>query len=74
MAPLHVMTTAQGKPWSKDGPTGLWVKACKQAQPRIEKHLHDLRGKNVVAIRRRYGDRDRIARGADRLAGLTENA
>jgi hypothetical protein len=51
------------------------VKACKQAQPRIEKHLNDLRGKNVVAIRCRYGDRDRIARGiADRPAGLTENA
>jgi integrase len=94
VAPLHVMTTAQGKPWSKDGPTGMWVKACKLAQPRIEKHLHDLRGnfatllmghgisdeqiaiqglqcENVVAIRRRYVDRDRIARGiADRLAGL----
>ena len=95
VVPLHVMTTAQGKPWSKDGPTGMWVKACKLAQPRIEKHLHDLRGnfatllmghgisdeqiadilgwqcENVVAIRRRYVDRDRIARGiADRLAGL----
>ncbi|WP_438852618.1 tyrosine-type recombinase/integrase [Brevundimonas nasdae] len=48
--PLFVMTTAAGKQWSKDGPTGAWIKATIPAEgaprdaPNIDKHLHDLRG------------------------------
>lgn len=83
-----VMTTRAGKQWSKDGPTGMWCKACEAAQPPIDKHLHDLRGTfatrimiadpsmsddqigdilgwegdDVAKIRRRYVDRDRLAR------------
>lgn len=40
--PTYVLTTAHGKQWSKDGPTGAWVKAA--AQRGVDKHLHDLRG------------------------------
>jgi len=95
---LFVMTTHHGKPWSKDGPTGAWIRACAKAEPKIEKHLHDLRGnfatrlmanglsdeqiadmlgwqtENVLKIRRRYVDRDRIARGiAERLDLTRQN-
>lgn len=45
-----VMTTRAGKQWSKDGPTGMWVKACLTASPPIEKHLHDLRGNFATHI------------------------
>lgn len=48
--PLFVMTTAAGKQWSKDGPTGAWIKAATPAEDdgpggaTVDKHLHDLRG------------------------------
>jgi integrase len=50
LLPLFVMTTAAGKQWSKDGPTGAWIKATVPAEDApadassIDKHLHDLRG------------------------------
>lgn len=99
LAPLEspfVLTTRAGKQWSKDGATGIWVKACKEARPPIDKHLHDLRGtfatrimiadpsmsddqlgdilgwegEDVAKIRRRYVDRDRLARAlVERIGG-----
>jgi integrase len=88
IASVYVLTSRLGKPWSKDGPTGGWVKAAAACRPPITKHLHDLRGnfatllmanglsdeqiadmmgwsevEDVSKIRRRYVDRDRVARG-----------
>lgn len=44
VASIFVMTTAHGKQWAKDSPTGAWIKAAKGSDPAIDKHLHDLRG------------------------------
>lgn len=44
VASVYVLTTQHGRPWSKDGPTGGWVRAVAACQPPVTKHLHDLRG------------------------------
>ena len=41
---MFVLTTHLGGPWSKDGPTGDWIRAAKACEPPVNKHLHDLRG------------------------------
>ena len=44
VASMFVLTTHLGGPWSKDGPTGGWIRAAKACEPPVQKHLHDLRG------------------------------
>lgn len=43
-----LLVTARGKQWSKDGPTGAWIKAAKAAG--VDKHLHDLRGLHATLL------------------------
>lgn len=58
---IFILTTERGKQWSKDGPTGAWIRARAGAEPEIEKHLHDLRGNFATLLMRKGINDERIA-------------